>query len=182
VNNCTIAIPGENTTAHLLFTMAYPLAKNKVFLRYDEVEDFVLAKNGLGVIIHENRFTYESKGLVKIVDLGDYWERETGSPIPLGGIVIKRELGLELAQKTDRLIRKSIEYAFSNYPALDDYVVSHAQEMSEDIMRQHIELYVNEFSLDLGAEGKKAIYRLLKIYQDLHNIAPQSGINIFATR
>ena len=92
VENNLIAIPGENTTAHLLFSLAYPSAKNKIFLRYDEIENFVLAGKGLGVIIHENRFTYADKGLKKIADLGDYWEKETGNPIPLGGIVIKRSV------------------------------------------------------------------------------------------
>ncbi|MEO6734423.1 MAG: 1,4-dihydroxy-6-naphthoate synthase, partial [Ferruginibacter sp.] len=127
VEDSVVAIPGENTTAHLLFSMAFPNAKNKIFVRYDEIENFVLANNGIGVIIHENRFTYEAKGLKKIIDLGDYWEHETGNPIPLGGIVIKRNIDPEVQKKTDRLIKKSIEYAFENYPVLNDYIRSHAQ-------------------------------------------------------
>ncbi len=171
VEESLIAIPGENTTAHLLFSMAYPRAKNKIFLRYDEIENFVLANKGYGVIIHENRFTYEAKGLKKIIDLGDYWEQETGNAIPLGGIVIKKELDIQLQQKIDSLIKKSIEFAFNKYPELNDYIRSHAQEMSEAVMRQHINLYVNEFSLELGNTGKTAIYRLLKAHQN------QSGKN-----
>jgi 1,4-dihydroxy-6-naphthoate synthase len=159
-----VAIPGQNTTAHLLFSLAYPNATNKVFLRYDEIEDFVLANKGLGVIIHENRFTYQDKGLKKIIDLGDYWEKETGNPIPLGGIVIRREYDLAMQQKIDALIKKSIEYSFSNYPALTDYIRMHAQEMSEDVMRKHIDLYVNNYSIDLGERGRFAVNKLLKVY------------------
>ena len=162
IEDSLIAIPGENTTAHLLFSMAYPEAKNKIFIRYDEIEDFVLAKKGLGVIIHENRFTYEGKGLKKITDLGDYWEQKTSNAIPLGGIVIKKELDTSIQQNIDALIKQSIAYGFSKYPALNDYIKCHAQEMSEQVMRQHIDLYVNEYSLDLGEKGKKAILKLLE--------------------
>jgi len=172
IEDILVAIPGENTTAHLLFSMAYPNAKNKVFLRYDEIENFVLANKGLGVIIHENRFTYEAKGLKKIIDLGDYWENKTGNAIPLGGIVIKKEIDISTQHTIDALIKKSIEYAFSNYPLLNDYIRSHAQEMSESVMRQHIDLYVNEYSLQLGDIGKSAILKLLQI----HPI--QSGENL----
>ncbi len=180
VEELTIAIPGEHTTAHLLFSLAYPNAKNKIFLRYDKIEDFVLKsaskvsptgrdlEGALGVIIHENRFTYEAKGLHKIIDLGDYWEKETGNPIPLGGIVMNRNFDLTLHQKVDRLIKKSIEYAFSNYPELNDYIRKHSQEMSEEVMRKHINLYVNNFSLDLGEEGKAAVKKLLEVYQKIN--------------
>lgn len=164
IDDCLFAIPGENTTAHLLFSLAYPNAKNKVFLRYDKIEDFVLRGEGLGVIIHENRFTYQQKGLEKIIDLGDYWERETGSAIPLGGIVIKRTLENAVQQKADALIKKSIEYAYTKYPELNDYIRSHSQEMSEDVMRKHIDLYVNNYSLALGDEGKSAVLKLLEVY------------------
>lgn len=173
-----IAIPGENTTAHMLFSMAYPAAKDKVFLRYDEIENFVLENKGLGVIIHENRFTYQDKGLHKITDLGDYWEKETGNPIPLGGIVAKRNLDRSLQQKVDRLIRKSIEYAFSNYPELNDYIRKHSQEMSEDVMRKHIDLYVNEYSIDLGETGKEAVKKMISVYNAI-NGADISTENIF---
>jgi len=165
VENYLIAIPGENTTAHLLFSLAYPNAKNKIFLRYDEIENFVIENKGLGVIIHENRFTYEQKGLKKIIDLGDYWEKETSNPIPLGGIVIRKNYPVGLQEKIDTLIKKSIEYAFSNYPRLTDYIRNHSQEMSEDVMRKHIDLYVNNYSLDLGDSGKSAIKKLIEVYK-----------------
>ena len=179
VEEKTIAIPGENTTAHLLFSLAYPNAKNKVFLRYDEIENFVLQDKGLGVIIHENRFTYAEKGLHKIIDLGDYWEKETTNAIPLGGIVINRDITLETQLKVDRLIKKSIEFAFANYPELNDYIRKHSQEMSEDVMRKHIDLYVNNYSINLGEDGKNAIIKLLSVYQDLHTENQLQPDNIF---
>ncbi len=175
INDETIAIPGENTTAHLLFSLAYPEAKNKIFLRYNEIEDFVLQGKGLGVIIHENRFTYSDKGLKKIVDLGDYWELKTGYPIPLGGIVINKNIDRAIQKKTDQLIKKSIEYAYSKYPELNDYIRIHSQEMSEEVMRKHIELYVNNFSLDLGKDGIAAIQKLLEVYMELN---PNKKINV----
>lgn len=158
VNEMTIAIPGENTTANLLFSLAYPKAQKKVFKVFHEIEQAVL--NGevdAGVIIHENRFTYQAKGLRKILDLGNYWEATQRLPIPLGGIIAKKTLDPEIIKTVDGLIKKSIEYAFSNYPAVSDYVVAHAQEMSEEVMRQHIDLYVNNYSLDLGEDGLAAV-------------------------
>ena len=168
IENKTIAIPGENTTANLLFSIAYPNAKNKVFLRYDEIENFVLQGKGLGVIIHENRFTYADKGLEKIKDLGDYWEKETGYPIPLGGIVVKKSIQPQIQELIDLLIKQSIEFAFANYPVLNEYIRSHSQEMSEDVMRKHIELYVNDYSLNLGKKGIEAIRKLIAVYEKLH--------------
>ncbi len=164
VEDETIAIPGENTTAHFLFSLAYPNAKNKVFLRFDEIENFVASGKGLGVIIHENRFTYQQKGLYKITDLGDYWEQQTGNPIPLGGIVIRRNISTDIQQKVDRLIKKSVEYSFANYPLISDYIRLHSQEMNEAVMRQHIDLYVNEFSLSLGEKGKAAVQLLIQSF------------------
>lgn len=182
VEENTIAIPGEHTTAHLLFSLAYPNAKNKVFLRYDEIENFVLEDKGLGVIIHENRFTYADKGLHKITDLGDYWEKETGNSIPLGGIVIRRTVDANIARQIDSLIKKSIEYAYHNhYDQLADYVKVHSQEMSEAVMRKHINLYVNDFSHDLGEAGKNAVQELLNVYQSMNNIPPYKPIEIFLT-
>ena len=166
IENSIIAIPGENTTAHLLFSLAYPNAKNKIFLRYDEIENFVLQKKGLGVIIHENRFTYADKGLQKITDLGDFWEKETGNPIPLGGIVTKRSINKEVSVQVDKLIKKSIEYAYEHhYKELTNYVKSHSQEMSEAVLRKHIDLYVNNYTLNINADGKAAVLVLLNINQ-----------------
>jgi 1,4-dihydroxy-6-naphthoate synthase len=180
VENAVIAIPGEHTTAHLLFSLAYPHAKNKVFLRYDEIENFVLAGKGLGVIIHENRFTYADKGLHKITDLGDYWEKETGNSIPLGGIVIRRSVDATIARQVDSLIKKSIEFAYHNhYDELAGYVKVHSQEMSETVMRKHIDLYVNDFSKNLGEEGKNAVLKLLNVYQSMNNIARSKDTAIF---
>jgi 1,4-dihydroxy-6-naphthoate synthase len=169
IDEYTIAIPGEQTTAHLLFSLAYPKAKKKIFLRYDAIEDFVSSGRGLGVIIHENRFTYADKGLKKIIDLGDFWEKETGNAIPLGGIVVKREIDIATQKEIDRLIKKSIEYAFGNYPQLNDYIRNNAQEMSEDVMRKHIDLYVNDYSISLGEEGKKTVKKLMDVYQQLND-------------
>lgn len=168
IEKTPIAIPGENTTAHLLFLLAYPVAKNKVFLRYDEIEDFVLQGKGLGVIIHENRFTYSDKGLKKVQDLGEFWEDKTGHPIPLGGIVVRNSMPVQMQQMIDVLIRQSIQYAFSNYPVLNDYIRCHAQEMNEDVMRKHIDLYVNDYSVNLGAEGIAAVRKLLELYASQH--------------
>jgi 1,4-dihydroxy-6-naphthoate synthase len=171
----TIAVPGLNTTAHMLFSLAFPNANNKQFLVFHEIEDAVLSgKVDAGVIIHENRFTYQDKGLIKLMDLGEYWEQQLQVPIPLGGIIVKRSLGNDLAKKVDSLIKQSVEYAFANYPELTDYTRQHSQEMSENVMRQHIDLYVNNYSINLGDEGKKAVTTMLDVYQQLH---PETSID-----
>jgi 1,4-dihydroxy-6-naphthoate synthase len=171
IEESVIAIPGIHTTAHLLFSLAYPYAKNKVFIRYDEIEDFVLAGKGLGVIIHENRFTYQSKGLNRVTDLGDHWEKKTGSSIPLGGIVAKRSIDKSISLQVDRLIRKSVEYAYEHhYKELTGYVKEHSQEMSEEVMRKHIDLYVNKYSIDLGSVGKDAVMKLFEVYEQTHRV------------
>ncbi|MEO8109610.1 MAG: 1,4-dihydroxy-6-naphthoate synthase [Ginsengibacter sp.] len=186
VNDCIIAIPGENTTAHLLFTVAFPGAKNKVFKRYDEIENFVLApgKNNLGVIIHENRFTYAAKGLHKIVDLGNYWEEKTGYPIPLGGIVANKKIDKKVINKVDALIKQSIEYAFSNYPELPLYVQQNSQEMEIEVMKNHIDLYVNNYSIDLGVAGKAAIKNLIEVFIKINKSSQSEQVkmeeNMFA--
>ncbi|MEO6636989.1 MAG: 1,4-dihydroxy-6-naphthoate synthase [Ginsengibacter sp.] len=173
----TIAIPGENTTAHLLFTVAFPNAKNKVFKRYDEIESFMLGpvQNNLGVIIHENRFTYEAKGLHKVVDLGNYWEDKTGYPIPLGGIVANKSIDEKIINKVDALIKQSIEYAFSNYPEIPLYVQQNSQEMEIEVMKKHIDLYVNDYSIDLGEAGKSAIQNLIDVFLNT-NKSPKENI------
>lgn len=164
VNDSLVAIPGVNTTAHFLFTQAFPNAKNKQFMVFHEIEGAVLSgKVDCGVIIHENRFTYQQKGLHKLIDLGAYWEQSTGYPIPLGGIVVHNRIDADVRAKVDALIRKSLEYSFANYPLITDYVKQHSQEMSEEVMRKHIDLYVNNYSLDLGEEGMKAVKRFIEI-------------------
>jgi 1,4-dihydroxy-6-naphthoate synthase len=169
ISECSIAIPGQLTTAHLLFSLAFPAAHHKEFMIFSSIEDAVLAgKVDCGVIIHENRFTYQQKGLTKLLDLGEFWEKETGAPIPLGGIVLRRGQEPALAIKINTLIRKSLEYAFSHYPDLPDYVRNHAQEMDQQVMRQHIDLYVNNYSLSLGHDGEKAIQTLLQTFARLH--------------
>ncbi len=130
---------------------------------FHEIEEAVLSgKVDMGVIIHENRFTYQLKGLHKLMDLGEYWETTTGYPIPLGGIVAHQRIDAELQHKVDSLIRKSVEYAFGNYPLITDYVKQHSKEMSEEVMRQHIDLYVNNYSLDLGEDGMQAVEQMLQ--------------------
>jgi 1,4-dihydroxy-6-naphthoate synthase len=161
----SVAIPGENTTAHMLFSLAFPHADKKKFMIFSEIENAVLSGEvDCGVIIHENRFTYEEKGLIKLMDLGEYWEKETTSPIPLGGIIIKRGIEKSIQEKVDDLIRESLEYSFRHYPFISDYVKQNSQEMDEVVMRQHIDLYVNNYSLNLGEDGKKAVLRFLDIY------------------
>lgn len=175
VEKYTIAIPGENTTAHLLFSLAFPNAKNKVFKRYDEIENSVLhSENVLGVIIHENRFTYMDKGLHKIIDLGNFWEEKTSFPIPLGGIVAKRNIDEKTLMELDALIKESMEYAFEHYPLISDYVKEHSQEMKVDVMKKHIDLYVNNYSINLGNDGRNAVQKFMEIYRNTHEKADQS--------
>jgi len=158
IRNPLIGIPGKYTTANFLLGTAFPNATNKVELVFSDIEDAVLeGRVDVGLIIHENRFTYQDKGLKKIIDLGDYWEKQTGCAIPLGGIVANRRLPLEVQHKINRVIRRSVEFAFENPKSGLEFIRSHAQEMSEEVMYKHIELYVNKYSVDLGAEGKKAI-------------------------
>ncbi len=166
VNKASIVLPGVNTTANLLFSFAFPDAANKAFRVFHEIENAVVNKEAdLGVIIHENRFTYQQKGLHKVVDLGQHWEEKMGVPIPLGGIVIKKSLGNDVYEQVNELIHQSLQQSFKSYPAVSNYVKKHAQAMSEDVMRQHIELYVNDYSLDLGVDGKKAIDVLQTVFE-----------------
>lgn len=166
VNGQSIAIPGWNTTANFLLQFAFPQATNRQPALFSEIEDKVLSGEfDLGLIIHENRFTYAQRGLHKVLDLGQYWEEKTGLPIPLGCIAAQRSLPQEVQQRVDGLIRQSLEYAFAHYPSLPPYVEQHAQAMDKSVMRQHIDLYVNQFSLDLGEGGRKAIEQLYAVYR-----------------
>jgi 1,4-dihydroxy-6-naphthoate synthase len=154
----TIAIPGKYTTANFLFSLAFPNARDKTELLFSAIEPALLdGAYDAGVIIHENRFTYEARGLRKIIDLGEFWEAETGAPIPLGGIVISRRLPDEVKARVNRVLRRSVEYAFGHREASLPFVRRHAQEMSEEVMYKHIDLYVNEYSVDLGEEGRRAV-------------------------
>ena len=153
-----IAIPGKYTTANFLCGLAFPKAQHKTALVFSDIESALLrGEYDAGLIIHENRFTYEAKGLKKIIDLGEFWEGETGAPIPLGGIAITRALPDDVKHAVNRVVRRSVGYAFANRAASLPYVRAHAQEMSEDVMYRHIDLYVNEYSVDLGPDGRRAV-------------------------
>ncbi len=170
INQASIALPGIHTTANLLFSFAYPDATDKKFMLFSAIENALLNKEtDLGVIIHENRFTYQQKGLHKVRDLGEYWEEKMELPVPLGGIAINQSVKRSVALKVNELIRKSLDFAFTNYPIIPDYVKQHSQEMSEDVMRQHIDLYVNNYSLDLGDDGKLAIESLHEVFLEINN-------------
>jgi 1,4-dihydroxy-6-naphthoate synthase len=180
-SNLKIGIPGKYTTANFLLGTAFPNATNKVELVFSDIEDAVLdGRVDIGLIIHENRFTYQDKGLKKIIDLGDYWEKQTGCAIPLGGIVANRNLPVDVQHKINRILRRAVEFAFANPKSGLEFIRAHAQEMSEEVMYKHIELYVNKFSIDLGAEGKKAI-RLLFDTALKNNIIPTIKEDIFLT-
>jgi 1,4-dihydroxy-6-naphthoate synthase len=158
-----IAIPGQYTTANFLLGFAFPAATNRTEMVFSDIEGAVLSGAAdAGVIIHENRFTYGAKGLLKIIDLGEHWEQRTGFPIPLGGIVASRTLPAAVIARVDRVFRRSVEYAFANPEASLPFVREHAQEMSEDVMYQHIRLYVNVYSIDLGVDGQRAVTLLLQ--------------------
>ena len=157
-----IAIPGKFTTANLLLGLAFPAAQDKTELLFSEIEPAVASDRfDAGLIIHENRFTYEQRGLKKIIDLGEFWEGETGAPIPLGGIVVRRALPEEVKLAVNRAVRRSVEYAFAHPQVSLPFVRQHAQEMSEEVMYRHIDLYVNDYSIDLGVDGRRAVELLL---------------------
>jgi 1,4-dihydroxy-6-naphthoate synthase len=153
-----VAIPGKLTTANFLLSLALPDLKHKIEYLFSDIEEAVLQdKVDAGLIIHENRFTYQDKGLKKVMDLGEFWDSLIHAPIPLGGIVIKRSTPRELQQQVNRLIKKSVEFAFANPESSMDYVRAHAQALSETVMKKHIALYVNDFSIDLGETGIQAV-------------------------
>lgn len=168
--DASIAIPGKYTTANLLFSIAWPGSKNKIEFLFSDIEDALLAnKVDAGLIIHETRFTYHKRGFHKIADMGEYWEKLTGLPIPLGTIVINRKITDDVAQKVNRIIRRSLDYAYHDSFASYDFVAGNAKEMDSTVMNNHIKLYVNEYTLDLGSKGKEAI-------NELYRIASEKGI------
>lgn len=153
-----IGIPGKFTTANFLLGLAFPLLQNKAEMVFSDIENALLQRDiDLGLIIHENRFTYAAKGLHKVIDLGDYWEKTTHCPIPLGGIVVRRDLPQDVKIQINELVHDSVAFAFENPKSGLDYIRMHAQEMEEAVMYQHIELYVNAYSQHLGVEGRNAI-------------------------
>ena len=158
-----LAIPGRETTAFRLLRLAAPALGEVVELRYDRILAAVASGEvDAGLVIHESRFTYADHGLVKVVDLGDWWEADTGLPVPLAGICARADLDPALAGAAEAAIRASVAYAFAHREASRDYVRAHAQEMSDDVCDAHIRLYVNELSLDLGDDGMRAIERLVR--------------------
>jgi 1,4-dihydroxy-6-naphthoate synthase len=156
-----VAIPGKYTTANLLFSIVYPKVKEKKEYLFSDIEAAILdGEVDAGVIIHENRFTFEKRGLKKIIDLGEDWELKTDNPIPLGGIVIHRKFDSETQLKVNRILKRSLEFAFDNPNSSYEYVKHYAQELKDEVIKQHINLYVNEFTRDLGDKGKRAITTL----------------------
>ncbi|HAX93328.1 MAG TPA: 1,4-dihydroxy-6-naphthoate synthase [Bacteroidales bacterium] len=170
VNKAVIAIPGKYTTANLLFSIAWPDARNKREYLFSEIVNTLLeGKADAGLIIHETRFTYAEKGLVKIADMGEFWEKLTGLPVPLGFIVINRRIPRDIALKFNRILRKSIEFARENSSEQQDFVTSHAREIEKSVISRHIDLYVNDFTLTLGPVGRKAV-------SELYRIAAEKGV------
>ncbi len=158
-----IAIPGFNTTANLLLLLAFPQAKNKTEMLFSDIESAVLSgEYDAGLMIHEGRFTYQSKGLTKLIDLGDWWEQTTHAAIPLGGIVIRRSFDKELCATVDKILKESLAWSWNRYPELTPFIKENAQEMEEAVMRQHITLYVNDYTTDLGEKGRNAISTLFE--------------------
>ena len=181
LNSARIAIPGKYTTANLLFSIAWPDAENKTEFLFSDIEEALLTnKADAGLIIHETRFTYARKGLLKIADMGEYWEKLTGMPIPLGTIVINKRIPEEVALKVNRIVRRSLEYAYYDSFASYDFVSGNAKEMDSTIMNNHIKLFVNEFTLDLGKKGKKAINELFRISGE-KGVIPSMPCKIFLT-
>jgi len=174
-----IAIPGRMTTANFLLSLAYPSAQNKQEVLFSGIEDAVLSGQAVaGLIIHENRFTYSQKGLVKLMDLGEYWETSTGFPIPLGGIVVRRDLPPDVQQSVNRVMRRSVEYAFAHRDDVMPFVRAHAQAMEDAVMQAHIGLYVNRFTVDLGAEGRAAVSHLFQMARE-QKVIPENKEKIF---
>jgi 1,4-dihydroxy-6-naphthoate synthase len=170
--NDLIAIPGKYTTANFLLNFAYPDLINKTEMLFSDIES-ALKQNQVqaGLIIHENRFTYADRGFEKILDLGEFWEQKTGTPIPLGGIAIRRDVDADVQNKVQRLIRKSLEFAFEQPSESLSFVREHAQEMDPKVMKQHIDLYVNDYSLALGNKGREAIECMYRFMQSQGSIS-----------
>lgn len=162
--NIRIAVPGYNTTANLLLERLFPRLTNKREYLFSEIAKKVShGECDAGVLIHEGRFVYRNEGLTLLADLGEEWEKSTGLPLPLGAIIIKRTLPEEVQAQFDKLLRQSIEYAFAHPEECMPFVRSHAQEMEDSVMKSHIELFVNEYSLDIGSTGRAAAQQLTQL-------------------
>ena len=182
IKNLRIAIPGKHTTANLLLKIAYPEHKNKKEYLFSDIEEVVLSgEMDAGLIIHENRFTYQQKGLKKVTDLGEFWESKTGLAIPLGGIIVNRKFPADVRQKIDRIMKRSIEFAFENPKVSYPFVKHHAQSMDDMVMENHIKLYVNEYTRDLGVSGRKAVETLYQEASSL-GVIPKMRKDIFVTQ
>ena len=168
INHQTIGIPGRYTTANLLLSLAFPNVVNKTEMLFSDIEDAIIkGKTDAGVIIHENRFTYEKRGLKKIIDLGEWWETETGLPLPLGGIVIKKTFSTEVAANINDIIKRSVEFALDNPASSEKFIEQYAREMDKRVRWEHIKLYVNQYTVDLGKTGREAVDALLKKAKDI---------------
>jgi 1,4-dihydroxy-6-naphthoate synthase len=179
INRASIAIPGYMTTANFLLGLAYPLVTQRTELLFSDIENAVLeGRFDAGLLIHENRFTYEDKGLVKLRDLGAFWEEYTGFPIPLGGIVVNRRVDPALWPVIDRVLRRSVAYAFEHPSDVMSYVSLYAQAMDPAVMKAHIDLYVTDFTLDLGIEGRAAVQELFRRGRAL-GLIPGAAADIF---
>ena len=179
--NARIAIPGKYTTANLLFSIAWPEAKNKTEYLFSDIEEALIKEEvDAGLIIHETRFTYQKKGLKKIADMGEYWEKLTGLPIPLGAIVINRKVPEDIALKVNRVLRRSLEYAYKDSFASYDFVSGNAKEMDSTVMNNHIKLFVNEFTITLGKKGREAINHLFSVAGE-KSVLPSLPEKIFLT-
>jgi 1,4-dihydroxy-6-naphthoate synthase len=179
--NSIIAIPGKYTTANLLFSIAWPDAVKKVEYLFSDIEKAILNDEvDAGLIIHETRFTYFKRGLQKIEDMGEYWERLTGLPIPLGAIAVNRNIPEEIALKVNRIVRRSLEYAYKDSFACYDFVAGNAKDMTSTVMNNHIKLYVNDFTINLGEKGRKAVYELFRIGRE-NGVIPDLPDKIFLT-
>ena len=172
----TLAIPGELTTAYLLLQLYEPDFRSNVkVMPFHEIMGAVKeGKADAGLIIHESRFTYKSYGLKRVIDLGEWWEKETGLPIPLGCIIAKRSLGIELIEKLERLIRESVQYAKSRRDEPVKYIKEHSQEPDDSVIDEHVKLYVNDYSIDIGDDGIRAVRKLLDMAEERGTIKKSS--------
>ncbi len=177
----SVAVPGIYTTANLLFSLAMKEVVNKKIMLFSDIEHAILSGEvDAGVIIHESRFTYQSKGLHKLIDLGEFWEQFTGAPVPLGGIAAHSRLGSDTIAKVERSIRRSVEYANLHKGEINSFIRCNAFEMEDEVMQKHIDLYVNEFSVSLGQQGREAIIRMFDFAVD-SAIIPNLPDRIFAS-